>query len=149
MSNKNVDEYLTDGMYGTRLPKDDERKQFLGTLRERIVIALTIGQVMTDKGLGKLEEAMKDNTQAKLLINGHVSYKFLKEEKALADKYHIPYTTITDEENNTDIGAVLTYDYAIDKEEIFVKEEIEPEEPLEEKSSFFAKLKHWFGSAEK
>ncbi|RDW21152.1 DUF1694 domain-containing protein [Oceanobacillus arenosus] len=152
MSNKSVDDYLTDGIYGTRLPKDDERKQFLGTLRERIVIALTIGQVMTDKGLGKLEEAMKNNTQAKLLINGHVANKFLKEEKALADKYHIPYTTITDEESETDIGAVLTYDYAIDKEDIFIKEEVENEpklSPEDKPTSFIAKLKHWFGASEK
>lgn len=146
MANKNVDDYLTEGMYGTRLPKDDERKQFLGTLRERIVIALTIGQVMTDKGVEKLEEAMKENPNTTLLINGQVSYRFLKEEKDLAKKYNITYTTITNEESDTEIGAVLTYDYAIDKEEIFIEDE--PEEPSQEKekqeTTFLSKIKRIF-----
>ncbi|MCG3419242.1 YueI family protein [Oceanobacillus jordanicus] len=146
MANKNVDDYLTEGMYGTRLPKDAERKQFLGTLRERIVIALTIGQVMTDKGVEKLEEAMKENPNTTLLINGQVSYRFLKEEKDLAKKYNITYTTITNEESDTEIGAVLTYDYAIDKEQIFIEDE--PEEQSQEKeeqeTTFLSKIKRIF-----
>lgn len=146
MANKNVDDYLTEGIYGTRLPKDAERKQFLGTLRERIVIALTIGQVMTDKGVEKLEEAMKENPNTTLLINGQVSYRFLKEEKDLAKKYNITYTTITNEESDTEIGAVLTYDYAIDKEEIFIEDE--PEKPSQKKeeqeTTFLSKIKRIF-----
>ncbi|MEC5425412.1 YueI family protein [Virgibacillus sp. C22-A2] len=147
MSNKNVDDYLTEGIYGKRRPKEAERQQFLGTLRERIVLALTKGQVMSDKGLAKLEEAMKEHKDAKLIMNGHVSYRFLKEEKALADKYNIPYTTITNEETDTDIGAVLTYDHAIDKENIFIEKENtseEKEETNKSNESFFSKLKKFF-----
>ncbi|MCM3740535.1 YueI family protein [Oceanobacillus luteolus] len=145
MTKKSVDDYLTEGIHGVRLPKEGERIRFLGTLRERIVIALTIGQVMSDSGLKKLEAAMKEHPKARLIMNGHVSYRFLKEEKALAAKYNIPYTTVTDEENKTDIGAVLTYDYAIDKEEIFIKEEEPIEEQQEEtESTILDKIKKWF-----
>lgn len=148
MSKKNVDDYLTEGMYGVRLPKEEERVRFLGTLRERVVIALTIGQVMTDSGIKKLEEAMKQHPKARLIMNGHVSYRFLTEEKALAAKYNIHYTMITNEVHETDIGAVLTYDYAIDKEEIFIKEETAEEsvetDNTEKNSSFLAKIKKWF-----
>lgn len=148
MTNKSIDDYLTEGMYGTRRPKEHERIQFLGTLRERIVLALTIGQVMSDSGLHKLEEAIKENREATLLINGHVPYRFLKEEKELANKYNIPYTTITNNESDTDIGAVLTYDYAIDKENIFIDEE-QPNEEMtetdEQPKSFIGKIKKWFG----
>ncbi len=143
MGKKNVEDYLTEGIYGSKQTKRAERKQFLGTIRERIVIALTKGQVMTDKGLKKLDEAMKSNNDAKLLINGHVSSKFLKEEKALAQKYNIDYTVITNNDADTDIGAVLTYDYAIDKEDIFVQNTEEKDEP-EEPASFFSKVKRWF-----
>lgn len=146
MSKKSVDDYLTEGIYGTRRPKEAEREQFLGTLRERIVLALTKGQVMSDKGLDALEEAMKKNRDAKLLINGHVAYKFLKEEKALANKYNISSTTVTDNENDTDIGAVLTYDHAIDKEEIFMEMEEKTETATEQptkSNSLFSKLKKW------
>ncbi|MFC2947489.1 YueI family protein [Virgibacillus sediminis] len=146
MTNKNVDDYLTEGMYGVRLPKDEERKKFLGTLRERIVLALNKGQIMSDSGLRALEEEMKSHPDASLLINGHVSHRFLKEEKELAKKYNIPYTTITDEENDTDIGAVLTYDYAIDKENIFMEEKTaaDSDDKKEESSSLLSKLKKWF-----
>ncbi|RKQ33227.1 YueI family protein [Oceanobacillus halophilus] len=149
MSDKDVNDYLTEGMYGTRLPKEEERKKFLGTLRERIVLALTIGQVMTDKGIEKLEDAMKQNKKAKLLINGHVDTRFMTEEKKLANKYNIPYTIIRNEENNTDIGAVLTYDYAIDKEDIFLEESVEEvtdkkEDTEKKQGSLLSKMKKWF-----
>ena len=144
MSKKSVDDYLQAGIHGVRLPKEAERKQFLGTLRERIVIALTIGQVMSDSGLKRLEEEMQKHPGTKLVMNGHVAYRFLKQEKDLAMKYNIPYTIVTDEESKTDIGAVLTYDYAIDKEEIFIKEEPKEEKVEEAASSFLEKLKKWF-----
>ncbi|WP_337017715.1 YueI family protein [Oceanobacillus massiliensis] len=147
MTKKNVDDFLTEGLYGTRLPKENERIQFLGTLRERIVLALTVGQVMSDSGIKKLEQAIKENPEAKLLINGHVPYRFLKEEKSLAAKYNIPYTAITNNEKDTDIGAVLTYDYAIDKENIYIDEEqLNEENEAIEKKTFIDKVKKWFGS---
>lgn len=149
MSNKNVEDYLTEGMYGVRRPKEAERIQYLGTLRERIVIALTIGQVMTDSGLSHLEQAMMHHKNTRLIINGHVANRFLKEEKTLANKYSIPFTTITNNESDTNIGAVLTYDYAIDKEEIFIEEAPEKKEAHEETSNdqetntIFSKIKQW------
>ncbi|MBC5636860.1 YueI family protein [Ornithinibacillus sp. BX22] len=149
MSKKNVEDYLTEGIYGTRLPKQEERDYFLGTLRERIVIALTIGQVMTDKGIQILEENMKHYPDAKLLFNGKIASRFLKAEKELANKYNISYTVINNEAVETDIGAVLTYDYAIDKEAIFMNENNE-DTPSEEdtdhkeKTGFLSKLKRLF-----
>ncbi|QKY71086.1 YueI family protein [Lentibacillus sp. CBA3610] len=146
MAKKNVDDYLTEGIYGKKQTKRSERQQFLGTIRERIVIALTKGQVMSDKGLAKLEEAMKSNKDAKLLMNGDVSHKFLKEEKALANKYNIPYTEVTNEDADTDIGAVLAYDYAIEKENIFIDDDdiSNEDENTETNKSFFDKIKQWF-----
>lgn len=143
MTNKNVDDYLTDGIYGTRRPKEAEREHYLGTLRERIVIVLTKGQVMTDNSLKQLEEAMIAYPDATLLINGNISYRFSKKEKVIADKHHIPYTVITNEKTDTDIGAVLTCDYAIDKEAIFVQQEEKQTKPTHQKTSFFTKLKNW------
>jgi len=146
MSSKNVDDYLKEGMYGVQLPKETERIQFLGTLRERIVLALTIGQVMKDSGIEKLEEAIRENPEAKLLINGRVPSRYLAAEKALAKKYSISYTTITNNEAETDIGAVLTYDHAIDKEDIYIHEETQPknEQETDEKKSFLSRFKEMF-----
>src|SRR5699024_10653992 len=144
MGKKNVDDYITQGIYRTRRTNEAERQHFLGTLRVRMVIALTIGQVMTDSGITKLEEAMKEHRDTKLLINGQVSYRFLAAEKDLANKYDIHYTVISNEEYETDIGALLTYDHAIDKENIYIEdEEVEKEE---ETDSLFSTIKNWFTS---
>ncbi|MUV38343.1 uncharacterized protein JNUCC1_02181 [Lentibacillus sp. JNUCC-1] len=148
MSKKNVDDYLTEGIHGPRRPKEGERAYFLGTLRERIVLALTKGQVMTDKSLAKLEEALKEHPDATLLINGTISYRFLKAEKDLANKYNVAYTVITNEETDTDIGAVLTYDFAIDREDIFVEDEVVSNNPKPQKDngSLLGKIKRLFSS---
>lgn len=143
---KDVNDYLNEGIYGTRLPKEKERERFLGTYRERIVLALTVGQVMTNVGIKQLDEAMQQNKGTTLLINGHVSPEYIKEERNLAKKHNIPYTIITNEESSTDIGAVLTYNYAIDKENIFIEEESPSASKKEEKNtnSFLSKLKNLF-----
>lgn len=145
MGKKNVEDYLTEGIHGPRRPLEAERRKYLGTLRERIVIALTIGQVMTDSGIQKLEEAMKEHPDTQLLINGKVSYRFSSAEKSLARKYNIPYTVITNEEYETDIGAVLTYDHAINKEVIFIQEEKDEEEKeRSDDSTLLSRIKNFF-----
>lgn len=146
MGKKSVDDYLTDGMYGTRRPKEAERLQFLGTLRERIVIALTIGQVMTDSGITELEKVMKEHQEGtQLLINGKVSHRFFSAEKSLANKYNIPYTIVRNTEVDTDIGAVLTYDHAINKEHIFIDDKpINKEENTKDSTSLLSKFREWF-----
>lgn len=146
MSKKSVDDYLTDGMHGVRRPKEAERLKFLGTLRERIVIALTIGQVMTDSGIAELEKAMKEHQEGtQLLINGKVSHRFFSAEKSLANKYNIPYTIVRNTEVDTDIGAVLTYDHAINKEHIFIDNKpTEEKRETKESPSLLTKFKEWF-----
>lgn len=148
MSGKNVEDYLNEGIYGKRRPKEAERLQYLGTLRERIVLALTIGQVMTDSGVDALDEAMKKHPDTTLLINGRVSHRFLQREKAVANKHNVPYTVISNEEVETDIGAVLTYDHAVNIENIFLEEKKADEESeqksKEENKSFFSRLKNRF-----
>lgn len=146
MGKKSVDDYLTDGMYGTRRPKEAERLKFLGTLRERIVIALTVGEVMTDSGIDELDKVMSKHQEGtQLLINGKVSHRFFSAEKSLANKYNIPYTIVRNTEVDTDIGAVLTYDHAINKEHIFIEDKpVEEKKDTEESTTFLSKIKEWF-----
>ncbi|WP_152656074.1 YueI family protein [Oceanobacillus sp. CFH 90083] len=122
MDQKNVDDYLQEGMYGTRLPKDSERKKYLGTLRERIAFVLTVGEVMANRGLDELERQLQQHPKTKLLLNGNISYRFLKEEKELADRFSIPHTTVSNPENDTEIGLVLTYSHAVEIEHIYLRD---------------------------
>lgn len=118
---RNIDDYIQQGMYGPRETKPDERRKFLGTIRERIVIALTQEQVR-EKGIYiQVEEAIKGNKQARLYLNGNINYKILTKYTKIASKYNVSYTFVTNKNHNSEIGLVLAYDDAIDKEEIYVK----------------------------
>ena len=140
----NVDDYLQQGMYGQKQTKPDERRKFLGTIRERIVLAMTQSQVRKDRVLPQAEAAMKENKEAHLFLNGNMSYSYLSKYIKLAGKYGIHYTMVTNKEHNSDIGLVLAYSYAIDKEEIYINENAEKKPLVKEantkKKSFFSKL---------
>lgn len=143
MSN-NIDDYLMQGIYGTKQTKPDERRKFLGTIRERIVIALTKDQVK-EKGVYKqVEDAIKENREARLYLNGNINYKVLAKYTKIAAKYDVSYTFVTNQNSKTEIGLLLAYDHAIDKEEIYVKREtrVAKEQPSKKKSltSIISKL---------
>ncbi|MBB4825521.1 uncharacterized protein YueI [Sporosarcina luteola] len=132
MSN-NIDDYIQQGMYGNKEIKRSERKKFLGTFRERIVIALTLGQVR-ERGIYKeVEAAIKENKSAHLYLNGNIHYEVLSKYTKIASENDVLYTIVTNLESETDIGLVLAYNYAIDKEEIYIEREI-PIPKTEEKS---------------
>ncbi|WRP06944.1 YueI family protein [Rossellomorea aquimaris] len=146
MSKPTIDDYLDNGIYGQKQTKPDERRKFLGSLRERIVIALTQSQVR-EKGVYKeVQESLKKHPDAKLLLNGNMSYSFLSKYIKLADTYHVSFSMVTNKEVETDIGLVLAYDHAIDKEEIYVKEKnektSEAKTKQKPKKSLFSSIKN-------
>lgn len=126
---KQIDDYLMEGIHGQKETKPDERRKFLGTLRERIIIALTQPQIREEGIYPQVEAAFKNNPKAQLFLNGHMNYSELSKYTNLASKYKIEYTMVTNKEHNSEIGLVLAYSYAIDKEEIYVKK-IEEKEKL-------------------
>lgn len=120
---KDIDDYLNEGIYGIKETKASERKEFLGTLRERTILALTEGEVVQQKGIKQLEEAMKSYPDASLRFSGEVTMRFFKPYKTLASSRHIPYTSVTNQGADVDIALVLHVDHAIDKPDIFLHEE--------------------------
>lgn len=150
MSGKNVEDYLTEGIYGVQKPKQAERNRFLGTFRERIVFCLTIGEVMQKEGLEELIQSMKEKNDSKLLLNGKINFKYFSDIKREASNHSILYTVISNKDIDTDIGAVLYVDYAIDVEHIFLNENIskekedEPSTDLNKQNSLLSKLKSFF-----
>ena len=145
MSKPTIDDYLENGMYGQKQTKPDERRKFLGSLRERIVIALTQSQVR-EKGVYKeVQDSLKKNPDAKLLLNGNMSYTFLSKYIKLADANHVSFSMVTNKDIETDIGLVLAYDHAIDKEEIYVQKKSEKtaeSKPKPKKKSLFSSIKN-------
>ncbi|MCA1037195.1 MULTISPECIES: YueI family protein [Bacillaceae] len=131
---QNVDDYVKQGMYGQKQTKPDERRKFLGTIRERVVIALTQPQVRREGTHREVEAALKENPSAHLYLNGNMNYSYLSKYIKLASKFGVEYTIVTNKEHNTEIGLVLAYDHAIDKEEIYISSDKAGKEAPEKKA---------------
>ena len=121
--NNNVDDYLQKGIYGEKQIKVEERNVYLGTIRERIELALTCSQVMKNDIYKEFEKtlSLKDIT---VLLNGSLPYSALSKYIKLANMKNIPFSLVNNLPIPTHIGLVVTYQYAIDKPEIFVKDDI-------------------------
>ncbi|SEN86306.1 Uncharacterized protein YueI [Amphibacillus marinus] len=135
----NIDDYLNEGIHGSRQTKPDERRKFLGSLRERTAFALTIEQVEAEQGLEQFANKLSKNKKAELLLNGVISINLLKPYRKLANDYDIPYTLIDDKDCQNAFGLVLCYKQAIDSAEILYVEQ-QLEQPAQNKLPFWKKL---------
>lgn len=140
MKKPNVEDVLQQGINGPLETKPDERREFLGTLRERIIVALKKAQVAEKRIYPQVEQEMKANPQSHLFLNGNMDYMALSKYVKLAAKYNLEHTIVTNKEHDTKIGLILAMDYAIDKDEIYLtnKPFIQPE--VKKSKGFFAKI---------
>jgi uncharacterized protein YueI len=121
--NNNVDDYIKKGIYGEKQIKVEERNVYLGTIRERIELALTGSQVMKNEIYKEFEKSLslKDIT---VLLNGSLPYSALSKYIKLVNLKKIPFSLVNNLPTPTPIGLVITYQYAVDKPEIFVKDDV-------------------------
>ncbi|MFE8701327.1 YueI family protein [Cytobacillus sp. FJAT-54145] len=126
MSNHEVDEYLKQGIYGPKEIKPDERRKFLGTLRERVEIALTQAQVRMEGTHKEVVEAIKNNRKAHVYLNGNMSYEYISKYIKLCNQTGVEFSVVTNKDYNSELGLVVAQDYAIDKEEIYLKNSTQP-----------------------
>ncbi|MGY4689920.1 YueI family protein [Salibacterium sp. K-3] len=133
MSKKNVNDYIEEGIYGPKEVKPDEKRRFLGTYRERVLLALTKAQVMKKGTFPEVEETMQRHPDAVMIVNGKLGYKAVSAYTRLASKYNVEAQRVTSLDNQSDIGLVLTEDHAVHKEYVFI-EENEREQKGSEKS---------------
>lgn len=136
-----IDEYLKQGIYGQKQTKPDERRRYLGTLRERTVIVLTQPQVRKQGVMSEVEAAIKQNQKARLYLNGHMGYEDISKYSKIATIHHVEYTIVTNKDYNSELGLVLAYDHAIDKEEVYVKDEKPKIEEAEQKKGVLSFIK--------
>ncbi|WP_260871816.1 YueI family protein [Bacillus sp. X1(2014)] len=142
MKKTTVDEVLQQGIYGPLETKPDERRKFLGTLRERIVVALTKSQVGEANVYPQVEKQMKEKPKSHLFLNGNMSYETLSKYVKLATKYKIEHTLVTNKDHDSEIGLVLAMDHAIDKEDIYItnKEPKAVKQEGKKSKGFFSKI---------
>lgn len=145
LADSKLDDYLQQGIHGQKEINPAERKKFLGTLRERVVLALTQPQVREKDIYKEVEDAIKANPDATVLLNGNMNYTYLSKYIKLCNQHHVTNSIVTNKEHNSEIGLVVTMDFAVDKEEIYVSQtkiEYEVPQPKNKKglSSLFGNL---------
>ncbi|MDA1476256.1 YueI family protein [Bacillus changyiensis] len=124
MSDQSIDQYLQQGMYGARETKPDERRLFLGSLRERVVIALTKGQVLRPKSYQEVMTAIDSQKNVTLLLNGEIEYSRFSPYIKAANKHGIPFSMVADQQSDSPLGLVLVANEAIEKESIYIQDDI-------------------------
>ncbi|EOP55148.1 cytoplasmic protein [Bacillus cereus VD136] len=124
MVNKNVEDYLQEGIHGQKQNKPEERNMYLGTLRERVEIALTIGQVMQSNVYTEVANSMRTSQSLQLYVNGSISYPHLSKYIKLANDKNVPFTIVQNKGTQTPIGLVLAHNTAVDKEQVYVEDTI-------------------------
>lgn len=123
MDDSSIDQYMQQGLYGTPETKKDERRLFLGSIRERVIIALTIGQVRRKEAYKEVEQAMKAEKEAKLLLNGQINYGNFSKYIQLAKKTGNDFTIVSDATQPI-LGLVLAAPSAVEKDTIYIEDEI-------------------------
>ena len=118
-----LDDYIQQGIHGVREIKPDERRKFLGMLRERVVVVLTKQQVRENGIYKEVEEQMRKYKNATLFLNGTMNYKYLSNYIKLANQLGIKFLISTNKEHNTDLGLVLAHSDAINKEDIYIEKQ--------------------------
>lgn len=134
MSRLKVEDYLEQGIHGPKEIKAVERREFLGTLRERVVIVLKRSQVFETNVYPEIEQMMKQYPHSNLFLNGQMDYQFLGKYIKLAMSHDIPYKIVLNKDHNSDLGLVLAESNAINKEEIYIKKQFHAQQVIKKKS---------------
>lgn len=126
MSGKKLDDYITEGIYGPKELKQDEKRKYLGTYRERILLALYKTEVRQKKGLQEIQELKKTYPDAIMLLNDKMSIHTLKPYRQLATNLNFMYRYIRNETIDSEFGVIIALDYAIEMDNIHLPEENQP-----------------------
>ncbi|AVM25250.1 YueI family protein [Bacillus pumilus] len=124
MKEESVDFYLQQGMFGHAETKPDERRMFLGSLRERALLALTKGQVSRSKPYQEVEQVLKATRQATVLLNGELSYASYSQYVKMANAAGCLFKVVNHHEAHSPFGLVVEMPNAVNQEHIYIEDEL-------------------------
>jgi uncharacterized protein YueI len=113
---------LAVGLQGPPELKLEEKRLFLGEFRERVLVALTKAQVMSNTVYREIKEALQDKRAAKMLIHGEIAYKYREKYQKLAAETDKSFTIVHDPNLKGAIGLAVISEQAVDQEDILVKD---------------------------
>lgn len=114
--------------------KPDERRRFLGSLRERVLVRMTNTEVQNQKLTKLFLLHFKDYADYTILINGHLHNNFVNQVETYCSKYNVAFTIINNETAKTgpnDSAILVVAKTAINKLRIEISQVYAPELPKE------------------
>lgn len=115
---KDVQDYLEKGMYGTPQIKPDEKRKYLGTYRERVVLALTMDDIAKTSYPSGCLSKFKEFPKGQVLLNANLTPQQQNKMMQLAQKAGVSFRLVETDTSTTDIGLVYALDYAVDLDDI-------------------------------
>ncbi|MFC6171790.1 YueI family protein [Loigolactobacillus jiayinensis] len=140
--NTDLESQLKSRMTGTPQTKPDERRHYLGSLRERVLLQITVAQLGDARTLPAFKQAVPKFTGAKLLLNGKLAAT-LKPYLQYATQNNLAFTMVNDESANTASDAVallLVASTAVDQADVTISQYYSPVTKEQPKHSFLADL---------
>lgn len=90
MAGDDINERLSESLYGTPQLKPDEQRKYLGTFRERVALTLDQGEAQQPQFIDVLHNELDSHPEYHLLINGNASETALNNLTDLSDSVDNP-----------------------------------------------------------
>ena len=116
-----VEQALLVGMHGAPEWKQDEKAQYLGEFKERVIKKLTKEQVQEQGMYPEIFQALQEQRADRLIINGNIQYHAIEKYKMLATRCQKGSTVRSDPGFQGDTGLIVASDEAVDVEDITVE----------------------------
>lgn len=119
--NDDVNERLTNAMHGTPQTLPDQRRHYLGSLRERVVLAIKIKELQDERTLRLFKQHLQDYDGKTALVNGKVTRQLISPYMQTLAQANFPFTLVNKPETPYDAEAIallIVADKAVDQKEI-------------------------------
>jgi len=148
MGQKDIQDYLDKGMYGSPKIKPDEQKKYLGTFRERVVFVIRLEEASKNIYDHFCINQFSNYPKGTLLINANCPLEIQNHFMKIAQARNILFRLVdTDEQKiaSDAIAIVFSLDKPANIEDIFVKSTtklppLPKAKPTNESNTFFKRL---------
>ena len=146
MSDDNMQEHLNSAIYGPPQTKPDERRAYMGSLRERVALQVTNQALADPKRQAQVQPLLKDFHAHgyKALLNGKLDNAITGPYMKMLTDANVPFTLVANETAQTAdkaAGLLIVADTAINQSNVDLPPlEQDPEKPKKRGFDCFKKL---------
>lgn len=109
---------------GTPKLNPDEQNRYLGTFRERVLIAIKASQITDTHVQNEFLNYLKNHSDGKVLINQNLAQSYFTTFVKQATATHHPFTLLSDHPTATQhddaIAVLLASDHAVNIDNIYI-----------------------------